>query len=128
MKAFKKVKIFGFDFLEAEKGFKIDEAEIKTAKEVLKSVGTAINKTTDLINEKKLVKPIFDVVYGFGKKIIIYSFVVFILSVLAIFIINNFAAEAAIFLFLLVILRLLSTIFLILGGVLILIAYAFLKS
>lgn len=128
MKAFKKVKIFGFDFLEAEKGFKIDEAEIKQAKEVLKSTFRVIDKTADLINEKKLVKPIFDVVYGFGKRIIIYALFVFILSVLAILFINNFAAEAAIFLFLLVILRLLSTIFLILGGVLILIAYAFLKS
>lgn len=92
MKAFKKVKIFGFNFLEAEKGFKIDEVEIKQAKEILKNVGTVINKTTDLINEKKLVKPIFDLIYDLSKKILFWSLIVFTFSILVVLFINTFVA------------------------------------
>lgn len=128
MKAFKKVKIFGFNFLEAEKGFKIDEVEIKQAKEILKNVGTVINKTTDLINEKKLVKPIFDLIYDLSKKILFWSLIVFTFSILVVLFINTFAAWGAFFLSIFVVLRVLSTISFILGGVLLLIAYAFLRS
>lgn len=128
MELFKEVSMFGFDFIKAKTGIRINKEEIEEAKKICIDVGKKIDQTADFINRNKLAKPIMSGASKILNTILFFCGFICILAVLILVFVDSLIASLTTLIVVMLLCRLLIIVSTVVTVITLFIIYAKLKS
>lgn len=128
MELFKEISMFGFDFIKAKKGVRINKEEIEEAKKICINVGRKIDKTADFINKNQLAEPILSSASKIFNTILFFCGFIFILAVLILIFAESLITDLAVIIVIMLLGRLLMFVSVIIALLVLFIAYVKVKG